>query len=993
MPSDADRNLLFGFLALQAGWLNAAQLAEASAAWASGRDRSMAELLVERGLLSKEQRAGVDQLVEGALQRFAGDARASLKALSTPQVTQILPSAKAGKPLTEVASSDGLTVLGDAAVPQWREGYTLARLYARGGMGQVWVAHDQELGRDVALKELRPERADKPAVLARFLEEARITGRLEHPGVVPVYGLVRRPEGGPPFYTMRLVRGLTLADAIQAYHQKREAGAVRPLDLRELLNAFVAVCNAVAYAHSRGVLHRDIKPQNVVLGDFGEVVVLDWGLAKHLGAKELPGDAVPAPAASTESADRTIQGQVLGTPGYMAPEQAEGRLDQLDERTDVYGLGAVLYEVLTGRAPFSGEDTPTVLRQVVLTLPTPPRQLVGVAPAALEAVCLKALAKERERRYAGARELGREVQHWLADEPVAAYREPWPARARRWLGRHRTLAASAAAAALVAVLSLSVATAFLQVAHRRQREARGRAEENFRLAQDAVDRGFTRVSDNPLLKAQGLEKLRAELLAQAKDFYERMARAEDAEPSVQAERGRAYVRLAEITDETGDRAQAILFAKQGRAIFAQLTREHPGVVAYQGELADALGRLGLCNEHDARYAEAQGWFDRALAVAETLVRAHPDNPQHRRRLAETLYRLGALCQQHTNQPDRARDAYEQAVPLYEGLSREQVDDPGHRLMLAGALSSLGNFYSNTGRADRADALYEKAFALAERLVAEQPDLPKAQALVAYILQSKGLAYHKAGQSARAMDAFDRALPVYERLARAHPDVPAYQASLVTFLKNFSLLATAAGQSTRGITACESDLPFFDVLARGHPDVPQYSQSYAQLLEALAIAYGEVKQFTAAAALYEKALPVFERLATDRGDVPDYELQRALVRVSYAHVLACMGRHARASAEVETALGQARQNSLVLYNGACVCGLCSQAARQDAGLGELERHDLGERYAVRCLGLLRQAVSGGFRDADYLNKDSDLDPVRARDDFKAFLQELKRKDPR
>src|SRR5262249_28524874 len=150
-----------------------------------------------------------------------------------------------------------------------------------------------------------------------------------------------------PFYTMRFVRGRTLAEAARTYHERRARGEVGPLELREQLSAFIGVCNAVAYAHSRGVLHRDLKPQNVVLGDEGEVIVRDWGLAKVMGEAEGAGaiDRAPVALAGEGSRDETVVGQVLGTPGYMAPEQAEGRLELLEARTDVYGLGAILYEV------------------------------------------------------------------------------------------------------------------------------------------------------------------------------------------------------------------------------------------------------------------------------------------------------------------------------------------------------------------------------------------------------------------------------------------------------------------------------------------------------------------------------------------------------------------------------------------------------------------------------------------------------------------------
>jgi serine/threonine-protein kinase len=291
-----------------------------------------------------------------------------------------------------------------------RERYTLTRLHATGGIGQVWLARDAELGRDVALKELRPERACSAAHQARFLREARVTGQLEHPGVVPVYELARTADGRRPYYTMRFVRGRTLAEAARAYHDRRRAGRAEPLDLLALLNAFVTICNTVAYAHSRGVLHRDLKGQNVVLGDFGEVVVLDWGLAKQVGRPEA--DA-PAPEdAGAEDSGQTVHGQALGTPGYMAPEQAAGRLDQIDRRTDVYGLGAVLYEILTGQPPFAGPDAGAVLRQVQEDEPTPPRRLWPEVPPALEAVCLRALARNPADRPSAAGDLAQEIQGW-----------------------------------------------------------------------------------------------------------------------------------------------------------------------------------------------------------------------------------------------------------------------------------------------------------------------------------------------------------------------------------------------------------------------------------------------------------------------------------------------------------------------------------------------------------------------------------------------------
>ena len=414
---DADRNLLFGVLALQADLIDSRQFLEACLLWTSRKDVPLAELLVERGWIVPDDRAHVDYLLGRKLHKHGGDPRAGLAAIPD-DVRRTLANlgdedvqrSLAGLPRPGAAAHAVETV---DHVPGRHERYTRLRLHATGGIGRVWLAHDDDLGRDVALKELRPERAEHAVLGARFLQEARITGQLEHPGVVPVYELARRPDGLQPFYTMRFVKGRTLSEAARAYHDKRLAGQADALGLPALLNAFVTVCNTVAYAHSRGVIHRDLKGQNVILGDFGEVVVLDWGLAKRLGRPEGEPGTLPAPEDSgADDSSLTVHGQALGTPAYMAPEQAAGRLDLIDRRTDVYGLGAVLYEVLTGQPPFTGPDTGAVLRKVQEEEPTAPRQLWPEVPPALEALCLRALAKRSADRPAAAADLAQEVQGW-----------------------------------------------------------------------------------------------------------------------------------------------------------------------------------------------------------------------------------------------------------------------------------------------------------------------------------------------------------------------------------------------------------------------------------------------------------------------------------------------------------------------------------------------------------------------------------------------------
>jgi eukaryotic-like serine/threonine-protein kinase len=290
--------------------------------------------------------------------------------------------------------------------------YAFTNLHAKGGIGRVWLAYDRQLDREVAVKELFPENAGNANIAARFIREAQLTGQLEHPGVVPVYELDRGANASQPFYAMKFVRGRTLSSAVNAYHSKRIEGGADSLEFVVLLTAFAAVSNTIAYAHSRGVLHRDLKGDNVILGDFGEVVVLDWGVAKIVGQPEAIESDGPGVPTDAQDPSLTIQGDIIGTPAYMAPEQAEGRLDRIDHHTDIYGLGAILYEILTGRPPFTGSNTMEVLQKAIRGNPAPPRKLWPEVPVGLEEICLKAMAKDPDQRYASAADLAREVQRW-----------------------------------------------------------------------------------------------------------------------------------------------------------------------------------------------------------------------------------------------------------------------------------------------------------------------------------------------------------------------------------------------------------------------------------------------------------------------------------------------------------------------------------------------------------------------------------------------------
>ena len=406
---------------------------------------------------------------------------------------------------------------------------------------------------------------------------------------MPVYGLGTYASGRP-YYAMRFIKGDSLKEAIEHFHAggpKKNNPGRHALELRKLLRRFLDVCNAISYAHSRGVLHRDLKPGNIIVGKHGETLVVDWGLAKPLGRVEPgsgAGERTLCPPSASGDAE-TLPGSALGTPAYMSPEQASGDLDRLGPRSDVYSLGATLYCLLTGKPPFEGNDIGEILRAVRSGNFVRPRVLDPTLDPALEATCLKAMANQPEDRYSSCRALAEDVERWMADEPVWAWDEPLPRRARRWARRNRTAVSVAAVALLTGVVGLAALAAVQSKANRDLKTA------------NAATTAAKNVAEAALAETTKAKKTTEEALGQSEESRKQAEAVSaflvEAFRSPDPSQDGRTIRVADVLDRSAER----------------LDREFTGTAATRGAFLNALGEtyhgLGLYDRAEKTHAKAR----------------------------------------------------------------------------------------------------------------------------------------------------------------------------------------------------------------------------------------------------------------------------------------------------------------------------------------------------------------------------------------------------
>ncbi|MEO1526104.1 MAG: serine/threonine-protein kinase [Planctomycetota bacterium] len=495
------------------------QLASATREWTAFGETTLANHLLSGSIATEPQ---VEDVQKAADTLFERAARSASSARGSSETTPHGRLIAALNPDGRMASLLGLvgqsTLVGDAIEDRSVGAkYTLLRKLGQGGLGTVWLARDENLNRYVAVKELTAEPQAGDVALEHFRREAEITGRLEHPGIVPIYQYGSDEKTGRAFYAMRFLGRRTLQDAIDEHHERLESGSEDKMLLHRLLSSFVNVCHSVGHAHGLKVIHRDLKPANVALDEFGQVTLLDWGLSKvneATGIYEVAGRNEPGDLHDMKSGHG---GRVIGTPLYMAPEQAAGRLEEVDTLTDVYGLGGILYTILTGVGPHqaTGKSGDTVVgREQFLSriladdVIEPRERRADVAPE-LNAICMKALSRQRYRRYQSAAELAEEVERYIAGAPVEAYEAPLKRKFSGWMTRHPTLTQMillAASLILIGVIAVGLTARsgqerFIQARFSSASETAHDLEVNLLFEANSLERDLHFVTDLPLMSS------------------------------------------------------------------------------------------------------------------------------------------------------------------------------------------------------------------------------------------------------------------------------------------------------------------------------------------------------------------------------------------------------------------------------------------------------------------------------------------------------------
>jgi serine/threonine protein kinase/tetratricopeptide (TPR) repeat protein len=843
--------------------------------------------------------------------------------------------------------------------------FRIVREIGRGGMGVVYESQQLSLDRRVALKVLPMAGILDPRQLQRFKNEAQAAAQLQHPHIVPVYAV--GCERGVHYYAMQYIDGRSLADVLDDLRSGQHEGRKSPSDplteadppqrlprttaIEALSTApatkdaefFVTVARwglqaagALAHAHERGVLHRDVKPGNVLLDERGDVWIADFGLAQVETGTHL-----------------TRTGDVPGTLRYMSPEQALGKRALVDHRTDIYSLGATLYELATLEPVFSGRDREELLREIAFDDPLPPRRWNKAIPSDLETILLKALEKQPSDRYATAEELADDLQRFVDDRPIQARRPNLRERGVRWLRRHKPLAVSGLVLLAASVVVLAASTIWIagerdaartaaanarlqaEIAYQarvqadRQREL---AEHNVRLAIAALDAIYLRLADERMSRDERPAQDDDDMLHKALAFFIEFAKENEASPQVKHEVAQAYFRIGDIQSRLGRNHETREAYVRGIALAGELAAELPHHPGQQYQLAEGKMRLGyqLRSFDDLRAAKEN--FDQAATILRRLVDSLPDDRECRSLLAdahnnqglvlaalgreldaEQAYRRAIALRNgpqsdhdarqarfdylfsmiHMNlaytlaqlgRLDEAENADRQAVALAEETVAMAPADSHYGDNLARCYNNLAHVMSRTGRLGDAESTYWRSLELRHKLADSFPNVPSYRSELAKVQNNLAGVLTDSGRFDLAGEAYREVVRNARTLVQTAPELPEYRHLLATGLSNLGTTANNSGRSSDAARAFSEAVALFEALGVESPGMPEYRWLLAQARSSLGMSQAGVGQMKQAQATHLAAIATLEALIADFPSVPDYQSSAGVLSAAHGAVL-------------------------------------------------------------------------------------------------------------
>jgi eukaryotic-like serine/threonine-protein kinase len=851
--------------------------------------------------------------------------------------------------------------------------YEILSVLGHGGMGIVYKARQKSLNRGVALKVLSAGAHASLEMRARFHIEAEALASLQHPNIVQVYEVGE--YDGCPFMAMEFLDGGTL----------RQYLAGKPQPARAAAALVETLARAMHVAHQRGIVHRDLKPANILLkkeeggrmkdesdklGTSSSSFILhpssllpkitDFGLAKRLA----------------EDHGQTTTGAVLGTPGYMAPEQAAGRVHDIGPPTDVHALGVILYEMLTGRLPFHGATVLDMLRRVEWEEPAAPSTLCRKLPRDLETICLKCLAKEPAQRYATALDLADDLRRFCDGAPIAARPASVGERVWKWAKR-RPAWAALIGVVVTAVCALTLLGVSWSVQVRAERD---RARHNLEVARRAIDELYTKMASERLFDEPQLDPLCQELLAKARTLYEELAQQQSDDAAVRRASALAWFRLGEI-DRLRDHHDAAEH-DYGEAIARQeeLARDNSTEPSYRQDLANSHNGLGeLLREHGRPAAEAERHYRAARELQQELLRQFPAEPSYHRELARSDYNLG-IVHKDTNHPSEARADYDRAVELLAELYQADARDPNVRQDLAHAHINRGVLRRQGGQPEDAGRDYDRAIDLLARLRDEFPSRAAYKFDLAIARQDRGNLLWSQGRHADAQREQQQALALLRGLVADFSSRPRYQKKLGNALINLGSALVSAGDPAGAGQCWQQARTLLAALVKDYPTMADYHALLGMTLALLGWQETEQKHWPEARRLIEESIAETQAALERNPEQPDYRKELRNEYQDLAETLVQLGDHAAAVQAARNLAAVFPERAQDSYYAACFVARCARLAQKDP--------DTAHRYVAQALALLRQAVASATPGLKRLPDEKHVfEPLASHAEFAGLLREL------